>query len=197
MIGNREAFDMLRQKMTIAMIGLAAIFVPSVNDSATAQTASDPTASLYRASNVWTEKVDTSALHPDSPKMIDWLSSNGGFGTGELRVDFSIPLLEADSSTPTQPIVPRSDYILPACDENLNFPLPAGGAIEGSNNYECSESDCHLLVFDRSAGVLYESFTTNVTTEGIQSTCAVKWDLNKSYPTDLRGDQCTSADAAG
>lgn len=153
--------------------------------------------SLNRAPNPWTQKIDSAPLHRDSESMIAWLSSNGGFGTGELRVDFSIALLEADSSATSRPVVQSPEYYQPDCDVGLEIPLPQGGAIEGSEGYQCNESDCHLLVFDSDTGTLYESFSTNVTPEGIESLCAVKWDLNQSYPPELRGDQCTSADAAG
>ncbi len=31
----------------------------------------------------------------------------------------------------------------------------------------------------------------------VQSSCAIVWNMTKDYPNSLRGDQCTSCDAAG
>ena len=58
-----------------------------------------------------------------------------------------------------------------------------------------NRDDCHLLVVW--GNELYESYHSNVTGNGLQSQCALRWDLTRVYPPDGRGEQCTSADAAG
>jgi hypothetical protein len=84
--------------------------------------------------------------------------------------------------------------------------MPPGGAIEGSTDYKCdtANNDCHLYVVLDGSRKLYESYLSNCSiTNGnctggqLQSGCVVIWDLNKVYPPYQRGDQCTSADAAG
>jgi hypothetical protein len=53
-------------------------------------------------------------------------------------------------------------------------------------------------VVDRAAGRLYEVYQATVDGSGrVEGLCAVAWKLATTYPADLRGDQCTSADAAG
>ncbi len=105
--------------------------------------------------------------------------------------------------------------------------MPAGGAIEGQPGYTCdtSSDDCHLIVLDPTRNQFWESYQTTVHSGGnthttaidllhlsinqsttpkkkkkktvVQSTCAIVWNMTKAYPNSLRGNQCTSADAAG
>jgi hypothetical protein len=79
------------------------------------------------------------------------------------------------------------------------LPLPAGGAIEGVSGYTCdaANNDCHLLVVYPPTHTLYEIYQATSQGSGIVGGCGVLWDLSKTYPDNLRGDQCTSADAAG
>ena len=152
---------------------------------------------------VWNEDVSAPSLkHANSDQMINWLQSHGGWGTGSsaFQIDFSMVVLHADASTPTVTMVgyPYDEYYSPDCDDpGVSFPLPAGGSIEGSGNYTCDNEgeDCHLLVVQ--GNTLFESFHSNVATNGLQSQCAVRWDLTRVYPPEGRGEQCTSVDAAG
>jgi serine/threonine-protein kinase len=57
--------------------------------------------------------------------------------------------------------------------------------------------DCHLLVVDPLTQKLYEMWQGNISGGAFSGGCAVVWDLTKSYPENLRGDGCTSADAGG
>jgi serine/threonine-protein kinase len=132
--------------------------------------------------------------------MIAQLVSQGGFGFGRFQIDFGITVLEAVAGTPHAPFVPSGGYYTPDCDDLASVPLPAGGAIEAQPGYACdvTSNDCHLLVVDRGAARLYEVYQANVDGSGrLQGLCAVAWKLDTTYPADLRGDQCTSADAAG
>ncbi|HJT97514.1 MAG TPA: hypothetical protein VJ696_04295 [Rhodanobacteraceae bacterium] len=158
----------------------------------------------FPAGAVWNQDVSAPSLkHPDSDAMIDWLQSHGGWGTGSssFQIDFSMAVLHADDSTPTVSMIgfPYDDYYSPDCDDpySVPFPLPAGGAIEGSDDYSCDNEgeDCHLLVVR--GNELYESYRSNVVSNGLQSQCAVHWDLTRVYPPEGRGEQCTSVDAAG
>ena len=88
------------------------------------------------------------------------------------------------------------------------MPVPAGAYFEGSQNLICDPSgntegqgDCHLLVVERDEHKLYEVYQGSKkgskNEEAITAQGFFVWDLKKSYPETLRGDQCTSADAAG
>ena len=147
---------------------------------------------------IWYQDISGLAADPDSAAMIGasvgW--GTGGAGNTNFQIDFSMHVVYSSwGSTTTQPLVPRSGYYLPDCDTGLSVPLPATGAIEGSGNYQCSGGDCHLLVVN--GDTLYESWLSNVNSAGIQSQCMMAWHLNRVYPPDGRGEQCTSADAAG
>ncbi|OBK23656.1 hypothetical protein A5634_05315 [Mycobacterium asiaticum] len=93
----------------------------------------------------------------------------------------------------------------PDCDPvPAQMPVPAGAYIEGSSNLKCDttgategQEDCHLLVVDRDQHKLYEIYHGSQSGENITAQAFFIWDLAKSYPETLRGDQCTSADAAG
>lgn len=78
------------------------------------------------------------------------------------------------------------------------MPVPAGGSIEGETGYACTgDGDCHLLVIHDTMHKLYEMWRANITGSTFAGGCAVVWDLTRTYPANGRGDQCTSADAAG
>ncbi len=152
---------------------------------------------------VWNRNISHAPLATDSATMISTLQGLGGWGHGGvLQIDFSMFVLNADAGAPMAGIVAGSDYYLPDCEEpNTSFkvPLPIGGAIEGSpnNDYTCDNGadDCHLLVVQ--GNTLYEAYQASKVGSDLQATCALKWDLSKRYPSNGRGEQCTSVDAAG
>ncbi|MBI4821089.1 MAG: hypothetical protein HY791_32820 [Deltaproteobacteria bacterium] len=169
-------------------------------DAATADATADAgplSAERYFPPSAWMyQDISSAALSTDSDVVTQWLSDNGGFGLGRIQIDFSIEVLTADGS-PRQTFEPTGDFYDPDCDRVL-MPLPAGGALEGESGYECtSDGDCHLIVVDRAAGRLYEMWRANVTGGTFYGGCAVLWDLTRTYPAEGRGEQCTSADAAG
>lgn len=168
--------------------------VASVTVSATT---SPGNLALFTAPNAWNTPVDGAPLHPSSSAMIAWLTSAGGFGGGHVQVDFSMKVLEATTSTPFLEFTPGPSFYTPDCDR-FPFPVPAGGSIEGESGYACtSGGDCHLLVVDRANAKLYEMYQADLSGSTFVGGCAVTWDLATSYPAELRGDQCTSTDAAG
>lgn len=152
---------------------------------------------LFKAPNAWTKDVSGLTKSTDSDKIITWLNQNGGWGAGAFRIDYSIELLRADANTPMQAFNPTADFYTPDC-ENVPMPVPAGGAIEGEQGYECvSDGDCHLLVVHEPTNTLYEMWRANIVGGTFNGGCAVTWNLLKTYPNNLRGEGCTSADAGG
>jgi hypothetical protein len=136
---------------------------------------------------------------PQSGAMIQALKDAGGWGNGnKMQIDFGFDVLAADSSTPHRAFTRTDDFYTPDCDF-VDVPVPPNGNIEGEDGYECtSGDDCHLLVFDHDAHTLYEMWKANITSStSFQGGCLVAWDTSATYPASLRGDQCTSADAAG
>jgi hypothetical protein len=157
-------------------------------------------AGLFEALNPWNTDVSALAPSPQSASIIGALAAAGGWGNGNrLQIDFSIHLLHVLPTTAFFTFVENAGYYLPDCDPPFPFPLPAGGAIEGQAGYSCdvANEDCHLLVVDPAAKRLYEMYQATVTGGTLSATCAVVWDLTRGYPPNLRGDQCTSADAGG
>ncbi len=146
---------------------------------------------------VWYEDVSSAPLDDDSDEVISWLSAKGGWGTGEMRIDFSIEVLTADENTPLRSFTPTEDHFLPDCDLDP-VPVPAGGALEGESGLECmNDGDCHLIVVDESTGTLYEMWRANITENDFYGGCLSVWDLSHNYGSSGRGLDCTSADAAG
>ena len=165
---------------------------------------------FFPAGSIWSTDISAAALDPESAQTIAWMRDNGNWGSGQLswwahdylRISTEWHVLFADGSTPMVPFRHGATYYLPDCDADLTqFPLPAGGSIEGQTGYTACVSngggDCHLVVFNRSQQKLYESFGTDYASNAITSKCGIVWDTSKVYPPDGRGDQCTSTDAAG
>jgi hypothetical protein len=156
---------------------------------------------VFTAPNVWTKDVSCDSIDPSSATITGALAAAGGWGPGptSFQIDTSLVVLHGDASTPLVPFYQASGYGTPDCDVFSTLPLPAGGAIEGSSGYTCdtSNNDCHLLVVHPPTHTLYEIYQATSQGSGIVGGCGVLWDLSNTYPDNLRGDQCTSADAAG
>lgn len=163
----------------------------------------------FPPTSIFYEDISSAPLDPNSAQVIAQLAGVG-WGSGNMQIDFSLTILHADSSVQPRAFTPASGYYTPDCDMTA-VPLPPGGNAEGSNDYACDTSyntpgqgDCHVLVYQGTR--LYELYNTNIT--GGQATgspfttlCEVVWDLTHDYwqpgTPYSRGDQCTSADAAG
>ncbi|HEY3819271.1 MAG TPA: hypothetical protein VGL81_19010 [Polyangiaceae bacterium] len=156
---------------------------------------------VFEVPNVWTTDVSCETPSPSSASIIAALTAAGGWGPGmtQFQIDTSLVVLHATSTTPMVPFTMASGYTLPDCDTPTQIPLVTGGAIEGQTNYTCdvSQNDCHLLVVYPPTSTLYELYQATSQGSGITAGCAILWDLTKTYPPNERGDQCTSADAAG
>lgn len=158
-----------------------------------------PSTAYFPPGAVWTQDISKAPVDPHSSAIINWLAAAGGWGQGKMQVDFSMRVLNADASTPYVPFHPGDQFYTPDSDSIKTIPLPPGGGIEGQSGYECNidENDCHLIVVDRSHGKLYEAYQANYVKNAIRATFVAVWDMNRVYPLSGRGDQCTSADAAG
>jgi len=160
-----------------------------------------PPAPYFPPGAIWTQDVSHAPLDPQSGAIINWLADAGGWGhNNKMQVDLSLRVMQADASTPFVPFHRGAEFYAADSDKISVFPLPAGGGIEGQPGYQCDinqGNDCHLIVVDRSHGKLYEAFLANVAENAVTANFVAVWDLNRVYPPSGRGDQCTSADAAG
>jgi hypothetical protein len=161
---------------------------------------------IFMQPEPWTLDVSACPKDARSDAIIAALMASGGWGAGNrFQIDFSIPLFFGNTSTPRQTVnAPAGGYCYggPDCDPvPFQMPFPTNGNIEGSNNYTCdtANGDCHVLVVERDQKKLYELYNSTQVTGGTSFTAlgGFIWDLTKAYPPNLRGDQCTSADAAG
>jgi serine/threonine-protein kinase len=154
---------------------------------------------FYRvtAQPVWKRDVTQAPVDPQSSTIISNLSAAGGFGFGHMQIEFSIVVLSADASTPYKSFIPTGDFYSPDCDL-APVPVPDGGALEGESGYTCvSDGDCHLIVLNQTTNTLYEMWRADITSGVFHGGCLAIWNLNRIYPASGRGEQCSSADAAG
>ncbi|HEY9419949.1 MAG TPA: hypothetical protein VIW92_00910 [Thermoanaerobaculia bacterium] len=151
----------------------------------------------FPADSPWYQDVSTAPVDPESAAVISWLASVGGWGGGAMQIDFSLEVLEADATAPFRSFIPTGDFYDPDCDL-APVPVPAGGAIEGEAGYQCAgDGDCHLIVVHRPSNQLFEMWRANIAGGVFEGGCLAVWNMSRTYPPDGRGEQCTSADAAG
>lgn len=147
--------------------------------------------------SAWYQDISFWPLDPQSAAVIQWLSSAGGWGLGRMQIDFSLEVLQADANTPLRSFTATEDWFYPDCD-SATVPVPAGGALEGESGYACeSDGDCHLIVIYPPATKLYEMWRANIVDGMFYGGCLAIWDMTQVYPPSGRGENCTSADAAG
>jgi serine/threonine-protein kinase len=159
-----------------------------------------PPAPYFPPGAIWTQDISHAPLDPQSSTIIAWLADAGGWGDGnKMQIDFNIRVLQADANTPTVPFRKGSGWAAVDSDSVSVFPLPAGGGAEGEPDYRCDlgQQDCHIIVADRSQGKLYEAYQASYEKGALTAGFLAVWDLNRVYPPSGRGDQCSSADAAG
>ncbi|HET6280961.1 MAG TPA: hypothetical protein VFH73_08345 [Polyangia bacterium] len=152
---------------------------------------------FFPSGTPWDRDVSTAAVDSESATVIAWLAANGGWGTGRMQIDFSIEVLVADAAAPMRTFTTTGDFYTPDCD-HVPVPVPAGGVLEGETGYACAgDGDCHLLVVHKPTNRLFEMWRANITAAAFNGGCLAVWDLSRKYGDVGRGDQCTSADAAG
>jgi hypothetical protein len=151
----------------------------------------------FPADAVWYQDISAAPLDAESAAVINWLSGAGGWGGGQMQIDFSIEVLEADAAAPMTSFTPTDDFYDPDCDF-APVPLPPGGALEGEAGYQyAGDGDCHLLVVHRSSRRLFEMWRANVVGGTFFGGCLAVWNMDLTYPGTGRGNDCSSADAAG
>lgn len=160
---------------------------------------------LFDPSHPWNQPIDSAPLDAESDVIIAYLSDNHT-GSQRFRIDgpsdvpndiYGITVLSAGSDTERVDFSESGDFYSPDCD-HVPIPLPASGAIEGEQSYACeSDGDCHLIVIDSDACRLFEMWRANRNGSDFEGGCLAVWDLTAPYRETLRGDCCTSADAAG
>jgi len=161
--------------------------------------ANESTGSVYGpAGAFFNQDVSGVAAAADSDAMIAALRSAGGWGNNDrFQIDFSLDVLTASASTPKRVFEQSSAFYSPDCDP-APIPVPDGGNVEGEAGYACEgDGDCHLLVHVPDENRLYEMWRADIQGDTFQGGCLAIWDTKKLYPEVGRGDQCTSADAAG
>jgi len=162
-----------------------------------------PQGGLFKYPHAWTKNVAAEAKSPRSEAIIAALNDLGGWGNGnKLQIDFSIAVMNADGSTPRKTVNGVADYCYggPDCESvPMQMPIPVVGNAEGSADYVCDREndDCHILVVESAERKLYELYSATQSGDAFEALGAFVWDLDKQYPESLRGEQCTSADAAG
>jgi hypothetical protein len=146
----------------------------------------------------WNYDVRSTPRAANSATIISSLKAAGGWGNGNIfQIDFSLNVLKASSTTPKRSWTKNSSFYSPDCD-STQVPIPSGGNVEGNSGYTCSNGgDCHLIVYDTSTKKLYEHYKASITSTSYTGGCLSVWDGAKTYGSQLRGEQCTSADAAG
>ena len=145
---------------------------------------------------VWTRPVDGAPVDDESPAIIAWLDAQG-WGNDRMQIDFSIEVVQGDESSPFMAFETTGDFFSPDCD-HVEVPIPPGGALEGEGGYACqSDGDCHLIVPHWPSGQLFEMWRADLRGDTFRGGCLAVWDMTRVYGPEGRGDQCTSADAAG
>lgn len=143
------------------------------------------------------QDITNAPVRSDSATVTQWLETHGSWGSGQMRIDFSIEVLQKPPSTPYLSFIPTGDFYDPDCDL-VDVPVPSGGALEGENGYECvNDGDCHLIVVDCDAHRLFEMWRANIAGGVFHGGCLAAWDMTRIYGPSGRGEQCTSADAGG
>lgn len=147
----------------------------------------------------WDQDVSATAPAANSAAIIAALRDAGGWGNGDLfQIDTSIEVLRVDGATPAKrTFTPTGDFYEPDCDA-VPMPVPDGGNLEGESGYACeSDGDCHLIVWAPDERRLYEMWRANIVGGDFEGGCLAVWDTSRNYGPTGRGEQCTSADAAG
>ncbi|MEJ2861640.1 hypothetical protein [Actinomycetospora flava] len=185
---------------TVAVLALASCGVAPPRSPAPPQ---DTGGALFAGAQPWTADVSGSPASERSPAILAALNDAGGWGNGGVfQVDFAMPVWTAAPDTPRMTVTGTPEYCYGGVDCDpvpADMPVPAGAVMEGSQDLTCDAAaeDCHLLVADPTARRLYEIYQGTQAGDGLTAGGYFVWDLDRAYTDELRGPQCTSADAAG
>jgi Putative Ig domain len=189
-----------------ATANLSVVISAAVSGSACSKMSIGDNASLngfvpFPASSAWNTDISSAPLDPNNAA----ITSASGFAGLHLHHDFSsvaggnygIPFTIVDSST--TPLVPISVTDYASESDVAMAPYPLTAPIEGAPT-DCSGwpnsyvGDSHVLVLDRNACVLYETFNTHRCNGQWSASSETIWDM-QNY--EQRPWGWTSADAAG
>jgi len=145
---------------------------------------------MFPADNEWNRDVSGDPVDAKSADYIAFILANGGqnvhpdFGSNP---EYGIPYVEVEESQAKVPV--SFDY----ADESDPgpYPIPPDAPIEGGPN---ASGDRHVLVLQKGACKLYETFDSHYVGPGWQAGSGAVFDLNSNA---LRPEGWTSADAAG
>ena len=168
------------------------------DDGGSPNTQSGSPTGYFPPEAVWYRDISDAPKDPESDAVIAGLAARGGWGNGgRAQIDFSLEVLRADEDTPFRAFEPTSAFYTPDCDLQ-EMPVPEEGALEGEEGYACErDGDCHLIVLHEPTNQLYEMWRADIRGDVFLGGCLAVWDLDRVYPPTGRGEQCTSADAAG
>jgi serine/threonine-protein kinase len=144
--------------------------------------------------------------------MVGHSGPNGWGNGGKMQIDFSIVAVDVPANTPKRTYAMANGfYYVPDCD-TAPVPVVPGGAVEGTagaftspfSGYDCpgfgAGDDCHFLFVARAEKRLYEIYHATIDAQNnFTAGCLAIWDTTNQTnpPPNARGQQCTSADAAG
>jgi serine/threonine-protein kinase len=155
------------------------------------------TSRLFPESAPWYRDVTALPADLESPALIAGLVAAGGFGGGELLIDFGFEINIADATAPLVPLIAGPAFSRPDCDD-MAVPLPAGGAVRDEAGYQCSkDGECHLIILQPATRRLFELWKASVTGGALTAGCLAVWDLSRAYGPSGRGTDCAGADTAG
>ena len=155
----------------------------SSNQGGGASAAAAPPEGRYFPEGPWYEDVSQAPLDAESAAVVSWLDGEG-WGTGQMRIDFSIEVMEADAGAPFRSFVPTDDFFEPDCDLEP-VPVPAGGALEGEDGYACeSDGDCHLIAVHRPTLRLFEMWRADIRGDDFFGGCLAVWDMSRRVPAE-------------
>ncbi len=169
----------------VAMAGLAACSQPGALPEA-------PNCRIFPADSYWHADVSTLPLDSQSATFV----ASGG-ATARLHPDFGTVYQGAPNGQPydvvpgNQPRVPIT-FTYAAESDPGPYPIPPNAHIEGGPQ---STGDRHVIVVDRDACQLYETFSSYPQADGSwRAGSGATWNLASNA---LRPEGWTSADAAG
>ena len=157
-----------------------------------------PNCPMFPANNVWNADISALPVHSNSANYIANMGPTAGvhpdFGS---PADFGIPFNVVSGAQAKLPV----DFSAGAPDESDSgpYPIPPNPKIESNDLAACSSpagnGDCHILIVDKDACVLYELDAAANPTPGTWTAFSgAIWSLNSNA---LRTDGWTSGDAAG
>ncbi|MCC6748427.1 MAG: hypothetical protein IT371_12260 [Deltaproteobacteria bacterium] len=173
---------------------------PPTRDSRppTTDQAAPPPTGYFPIQSIWYQDISKAPLDSQSGSIISSVQNNGGWAYGSFTIDFLLHVLYVDDSTSSRHFIATEDFYNPDCDK-VAVPVPSVGSIEGESGFECTNlnRDCHLIVVHKTRKKLYEMWRANLVDGEFYGGCLAVWDLTRVYGPSGRGEQCTSADAAG